>query len=139
MDYSKVITIDDYDLEPIKELEDFSERLALLKSYIGQRSSINARFIPRAQRRIDTNRRVKRDQHLAIEHWKALDAGWEEKIQKVLAGLPLEEVKGKVDTRGSKMPPSTKHSARYALHQERLAKKRARRKRAREREANKEN
>lgn len=135
MDYSKVITLEDYDLEPIKDLPDYEERVQLLKSYIGQRTYLCAKAIPRAARRIETNRRVKRPQDQCIEHYKALDAGWEKKIQMVLAGLPLDLVKGKVDTGGSSMPASTRHSARYHIHQERLAKKRARRKRAREREA----
>lgn len=128
MDYSKVITIDDYDLTPIKDLPDYEARVQLLKSYIGQKSAINAKFIPRAQRRIDTNRRVKRPQDKCIEHWKALSAGWEKKIQMVLAGAPLDEVKGKVDTNGSSMPASTKHSARHAKYVAQMNKKRAKRK-----------
>lgn len=138
MDYSKVITIEDYDLTSIADLSDYEERVQLLKSYIGQRTFINAKAIPRAQRRIDTNRRVKRPQDKCIEHWKVLDAGWEKKIQMVLAGVPLEHVKGKVETNGSSMPASTKHSARYHVHQERLSKKRAKRKAKREAEKAKE-
>lgn len=134
MDYSKVITIDDYDLTPIENLDDYEERIRLLKSYIGQRTFINAKSIPRAQRRIDTNRRVKRPQDKCIEHWKALDAGWEKKIQMVLAGIPLDEVKGKVDTGGSSMPASTKHSARHAKYVAQMNKKRGKRKAKRERE-----
>lgn len=138
MDYSKVITIDNYDLDPIKDLPDYEERVQLLKSYIGQRTYLCAKAIPRAVKRIETNRRVKRPQDKCIEHYQNLDKAWEEKIQLILQGAPLEEVKGKLKVPTS-MPASTKHSARYHIHQERLAKKRARRKRAREREANKGN
>lgn len=122
----------------MRDWPDYEKRLALVKSWLGQLNFVRAKAIVRAQRRLDTNRRTKRDQNLAIEHWENLGNAWEEKIDRCLRGDPLDEIMGKLKVATS-MPPSTKHSARYALHQERLAKKRARRKRAREREANKEN
>lgn len=56
-----------------------------------------------------------------------------DKIERCLAGEPLDQVKGKVKVATS-MPPSTKHSARYHIHQERLQKKRAKRRAKRARE-----
>lgn len=127
MDYSKVKYIDEFDMSNIANLPDYQERLQLIKSYLGQWNYLVAKAIPRSERRIETNRRVKRPQDKCIEHYQNLAQGWMDKINLCLAGAPLNEVKGKVKVATS-MPPSTHHSARYHIHQERLAKKRARRK-----------
>lgn len=135
MDYSKVRYIDEFAdrLEAIRELPDYDKREQLVKSYLGQINYLVAKAIPRSEHRIETNRRVKRPQDKCIEHYQNLAKGWEDKIDLCLAGAPLSEVKGKVKTTTS-MPESMHHSKRYALHQQRLAKKRARRKAKRERE-----
>lgn len=105
MDYSKIVKIDEYDFSKIKDLPDYEKRVQLIKSWLGQRNFCIAKAIPRAQRRIDTNRRVKRNQTLCIEHWAELAKTWENKIQLCLEGYPLEEIKGKLKTKTS-MPPS---------------------------------
>lgn len=139
MDYDKIRHIEEYEdrLKAIQNLPDYDERLNLIKSWLGQFNFINAKAVPRAQRRIDTNRRVKRDQAKCIEHWENLAKGWEDKIERCLAGEPLDQVKGKVKVETS-MPPSMRHSKRYALHQQRLNKKRAKRRAKREAEKQKE-
>lgn len=123
--------IEDYDFSKIKDRSDYPERLQLIRSWLGQLNFCVCKAAPRAQKRIDTNRRVKRDQHLCLNHWCNLALAWEDKINRCLEGEPLETIKGKVKVETS-MPPSMKHSARYHIHQERLNKKRAKRRQKRE-------
>lgn len=96
MDYSKVKTIDSYDLSKIRGLPDENERIGLIKSWLGQRNWCIAKAIPRSERRIATHRRVKRDQHELIKHYNELAVAWEDKIARCLAGEPLEDIKGKI-------------------------------------------
>lgn len=137
MNYSKMKYIEDFDLSVIEKMDDYPERLQLVKSWLGQWNYLECKAIERSQRRIDTNRRVKRDQHKCIEHYENLRDAWMDKIERCLAGEPLDQVKGKVKTETS-MPPSMRHSKRYALHQQRLNKKRAKRRAKREAQKQKE-
>lgn len=123
MDYDKVKTLEAYDLSRIEGRDDYERRLGLIKGYLGQINYINAKRIPRETRRRDTNRRTKRDPQLQIYHFEAVCKAWEERIERVLSGEPLENFVGKslkVDVpsppskrkkpvKKKKAPPAPKH------------------------------
>lgn len=106
MDYTKLKTIDDYDTGRIEGLPDYERRINLVKGYLGQVNYINAKRIPREERRRDTHRRTKRDPQLSINHFEAVCAAWEERIERVLRGDPLEDFVGKSLKVDVPSPPS---------------------------------
>lgn len=88
------------DFSKIKDLPDYQERVSLAKSWAGQ---------------VD---KCKRKQNLQDPYYGALALAWEEKIAKILSGVPLSECKGKVKVKGQK--PMTKKQ-RIAWKQENKA------------------
>lgn len=140
MNYEKMRYIEEFDdaFEKIKNMDDFDKRYNLVKSYLGQWNYCICKRVEQNIKRRDTHRRVKRDPDLMIQHAYDLADAWQERIDRVLSGEPLENFVGKKLECKSKNPLSMKHSARYHIHQERLNKKRAKRKAKRLAEAQKE-
>lgn len=136
MNYEKMRYIEEFedDFKKIENLPDYEKRVNLVKSYLGQWNYCICKRVEQNIKRRDTHRRVKRDPDLMIQHAYDLADAWQERIDRVLSGEPLENFVGKKLECKSENPPSMHHSKRYALHQQRLAKKRARRKAKRERD-----